>query len=299
MARWKRPCASVIAISCRTDVPPADSPKIVTFFGSQCRDLIHQPVIANSLTTLCGTECRVSEEAKATQAVVEGDDSHSTAGQRAAIEHGLARGTHHEAADRDPDHLRQLCARTCRRAPHVDEEAVLADGAIRGRVVPRRPVLHAIRAEFSCLARCAPRRRALRRTPAQGADRRGGVGNAEKTLYFTIAGADQSPGLDAHFGRGQAEVPGCTGIRCAAIRRRAVLPVLFPHAVSSFIDPACPGASSGVWPAPHRHLDCHIAGIPARENLGCDVAPRVRGGLLTLNLASRWRIGSWQEPPPD
>ena len=85
IARWKRPFATGEPTRPPTMAAPADSPKIVTLFGSppnaamfaltqlQRRDAVGQRLVARRVVARLLRQLRVREEAERPEAVVEGD----------------------------------------------------------------------------------------------------------------------------------------------------------------------------------------------------------------------------------
>ncbi len=127
-------------------------------------------------------ELRVRHPSQDAEPVIHAHHNHASLGDRVAVIDGLRRGARDPAAPVDPDHHGKPLGCRRRRSPDVQVKAVLAgndEPAIPRPVVRRRGPLDARRREAIGGAYAGPRLDRLRRTPAQVADRRRSVGNAQ------------------------------------------------------------------------------------------------------------------------
>ena len=218
IARWNSPSARFETSRLNTSVPPADSPKIVTFFGSppkaaafsrthsseRIRSSVPQLPDASSPFALLDQR-RLAEPAERTEPVVGGDDHDAVASRELAAV--VAAGvTDAVPAAVEPDHdgelaLRDFARRAARRV-HVQVQAVLvADhraGLRIGRVTEYARELGTRRAELQRVAHAGPLGRRLRRAPAQLARRRRRERDAEPGLRLAVllGEADELAGRD-------------------------------------------------------------------------------------------------------
>ncbi len=117
------------------------------------------------------------QEAERPDAVGHRDEHHAALGEVGAVIELVGGGAGVEAAAIDPHDHRQLVRGRLGRGPDVEIEAVLAIGdALAGAAAA--PALHAAVPEVGGLLHPAPRRRRLRRLPAQIAHRRRGERDA-------------------------------------------------------------------------------------------------------------------------
>jgi hypothetical protein len=172
----------------------------------QRRELVHQTVVRERTRTLLRGERRVREEAQMAQPVVEADEHDAPARECAAVVHRGRRAAVDEAAAVDPHHHGQarIGARGGR-TPHVQIEAVFRGLLAERRGVAGKRLLRAVRPVVRRVARAAPRRRGLRRAPAQGTHGRRGEGHALEGRDPGVLRAAQRAGVDARLRRGLAQ----------------------------------------------------------------------------------------------
>ena len=137
-------CRQAGRAACRPSAPPADSPKIVTLFGSPPKLAIESRTHSSAATwsrmprlpdpSNCVAE-RVGEvqEAERPEPVVDRDDDDVAVRHElgAVVPRRVARAEDERAAV-DPEHHRPLGV-VARRCPHVEVEAVFADLRLLGR----------------------------------------------------------------------------------------------------------------------------------------------------------------------
>ena len=158
-------------------------------------DLVHVGVVALELFRMLAAQRGEREEAEALQAVVEGDEDDALPGERDPRRAGEGAAAEHEGAAVDPHHDRQLRPRFGPgRPPHVDEQAVLRGGLRDRPGAGREARLRAVRAELARIALSLPRGHGLGRTPAIGADRRGGKGDPLEAGDVPFGHAADDPG---------------------------------------------------------------------------------------------------------
>lgn len=165
----------------------------------QRRDLVEQAEVDRAAGVLA-LERRVREEAEVAEAIVDRDHHEALARERRAVVHRRRAVADAEAAAVDPHQDRRVRPGTGR-GPDVEVEAVLAGVADRLRAVERRE--HRLRARRPGAvggAHAGPRRRRLRRPPAQGIDRRRRIGHALERRDAVAGDAFQAAlvGLDDH-----------------------------------------------------------------------------------------------------
>ena len=117
----------------------------------------------------------MGEKAEEAEAIVEADDDDTLGRQAASVGGGIGRRAELKAAAVKPHHHGPLLVRLLRSGPDVERKAILA-ARPRPRIILERGERR--RAEGQRIAHATPRRRRLRRAPAQRPDRRRGVGDA-------------------------------------------------------------------------------------------------------------------------
>lgn len=140
------------------------------------------------MATLFFCEVLTREEAKDIQAVVQRDDDNAL-GDEYGIGVARFRGSAgEEAASMDPNHDGELAALfCCRGCVDVQVEAVFGRARVsEDVVVPDIPLLAAI-AKVGCVTKAAPCGWLFRGSPAEIADRRCSVWQAEKGLFLAVA----------------------------------------------------------------------------------------------------------------
>ncbi len=161
----------------------------------QRRDLVEDALVAVDLAL--GGQFGMREEAEDAQTIVQRHhDDAVTRHVHAVIERLLGR-TAVIAAAMDPYHDRKRLALGLRRRPDVEVEAVFAFG----EGDPGRRLPAGLR-ESRRRAHARPRHDRLRRAPAQIADRRRGIGDAEPDAHAVLACAFDQAALDV-YGRGR------------------------------------------------------------------------------------------------
>src|SRR6202035_3172397 len=112
-------------------------------------------------------ECWVRKEPEDVQPVIHGDHYDALARQMLAILARLGCAAGLKSAAKNPDHHGKLGPASVRRRPDVEGEAILAHPRIAKDRVFDDGWLHATRPETGGLSHAPPRRRGLRRLPAQ------------------------------------------------------------------------------------------------------------------------------------
>jgi hypothetical protein len=139
--------------------------------------LVHQAVVARRAARL-GGEGRVGQEAERAQPVVDGDDDHALAHQRRRVIVVALAGHQRPAVNPHHDGPGAEAVLGAGRREDVQVQAVLrgaGDAERRGR-------LRAVRRELGRVPYPVPAGGRLRRAPAQRADRRSRVGDAEELI---------------------------------------------------------------------------------------------------------------------
>ena len=121
-----------------TEMPPADSPKMVTFFGIAAErgnvflhpletgDLIQQPVISRNVIRGFGAQLRMREKTELPDAIVNADEHHAFLGQFLAAVARIGRGTGGETAAVNPDQHGNAVFCRFRRRPDIQIQTVFA-----------------------------------------------------------------------------------------------------------------------------------------------------------------------------
>ena len=185
MAFWNRPGERGDDTSACTEAPPADSPKMVTFFGSppnaamfrcthlRASSLIRVRVVALELFRMFTAQPGEGEEAETSNTVVEGNQNDAVLGELHSRRSWIGAAAEQEGAAVDPHHHRQLCVRFgCRRPPDIEIQAVLGRVGRQSHGAATEPPLRTIRAELARIPFSLPRSQGLGLTPADIADRR-------------------------------------------------------------------------------------------------------------------------------
>ena len=185
-ARWNSPLALGEAASMLTEIPPADSPKIVTAADRRRRRRCCPSPTSARRSGPAGRSCRRRRPHRRAP-----DGRGSRKGRRGRRRRPGRRPSGEvrpvverrevepwtKAAAVDPDHHRQpLAVLALAGRPDVEVQAVLANR--RGAEGARREACMQIGPKASALAHAGPARRRLRRAPAQVADRRLGERDA-------------------------------------------------------------------------------------------------------------------------
>jgi hypothetical protein len=170
--------------SVATLIPPADSPKMVTFPLSPAErgDVVPHPFQRGDLVEQAEVGHPVVEEQESVDAqpVVDGDQHHAVPCEGRAVVARNGAGAVGEGAAVDPDHHGQPGRRRVRR-PDVQVETFLArDRGLREDGVEGREVgwLRYRGTELERVPGPLPGWRRLRRPEAVGPERGGGIGNA-------------------------------------------------------------------------------------------------------------------------
>src|SRR5678816_4602584 len=118
------------------------------------------------------------EKAEDAQAVCDADEDDALLGEACAVVRGDTRHTADKTPAVDPYHHRQFVARSLRRSPHIQIQAILLDGCRGTEDLREVRVLHAARPVLSRLLHTGPRLDRLRRYPAQRSNGRRSEGDA-------------------------------------------------------------------------------------------------------------------------
>ena len=185
----------------------------VPLHPAQRRDLVEIAVVAERAARGFLRECRVREEAKAAQAVVEAHEDEAAPRELRAVVHGRRAAAVDEAAAVDPHHHRQLRRGRLLGRPDVEVQAVLARWRAKWRRVAREGLLHAVVRVGARRAHAVPGGRGPRGAPAQIARGRrrerhafpGDNALAGHTRHEAALGADRSRGGLERSGQGEGE----------------------------------------------------------------------------------------------
>ncbi len=129
---------------------------------------------------------RMHHESENSEAVVHRNDDDALLSQMRTLLPDLGRGTGDEAATVNPDHDGQLRFHVFIRNPDVQGEAIFARPGIVKYHVAEDFSLHAVRTELRGFLHASPLRGGSWSLPAQLADRRRGVRNAEEDFDLTV-----------------------------------------------------------------------------------------------------------------
>ena len=164
--------------------PP--NPRDVGFDPLQRGDHVHQAVVARRSVGFLG-EVRGGQKPEHAEPVVDGDQDDALERQEVAIVARLGTCSAGESAAVNPEHHRQLALVGCvGRRVDVEKEAILAGGAVQKDHIFEDAALGAVRAVLGGVAIALPLGRGLRRFPAQVADRRRGVRQAQKRFHLAV-----------------------------------------------------------------------------------------------------------------
>ncbi len=162
----------------------------------QGRYLVQNAVVAAGVLRGLGREGRVHQEAERAEPVVDADQHHARPGQRGAVVGLLGPAALVQAAAVHPDHHRAGGIPRPRGSPDVQPQAILVH---RPHVSAQGAWgLRTGRAEVRRVAHAFPRRGRRRRLPAQRADRRRGVGDAQVGGHAVLEPAPDAAGRGPH-----------------------------------------------------------------------------------------------------
>jgi hypothetical protein len=154
------------------------------------RGHVEQAVVAGAGPAGFGGQLRMGHEPERPQPVVERDEHDALARQVAPHEDRIAARALLKRATVEPDHHRPARVGGRGRAPYIEIEAVFAHRLLAGELgidrIVRSPGLQALRRQCGGGSDTVPAPDRLRRLPAQRADRRRRIWNAEKGPHLAV-----------------------------------------------------------------------------------------------------------------
>ena len=213
----------------------------------ECGDLVHVGVVALELFRMLAAQCGEREEAEAPQTVVEGDQNDALPGE---LDPGRV-GQEPLPNTKAPPWIHTMTGSFALGAAPAGRHTLTNRQSSDEFVAYRRGAaweacLRAIRAELARITLSLPRGQGLGRTPAIGADRRGGIGNPLETgdIPFGHAAHDSGGGTNRRRRGRAALVPSCAAlaeVRSAAANSQSATEdprLLFPTSSLCMISPA-------------------------------------------------------------